>query len=171
MQAAAVTAAKPTAGKAYSAAKTDLTIGLKQGAVKIDPREIIATRDISRIKLPQTIGVNVPVLGSVQVNLDVKVAKCSPEDVQASDVQIVLPSDLVKAGKQAIGGDAGLVLDAPGLASGQLDIDIATPRKGEADLTVTSDLIPKIPLQKGNGQLNRRYLSPTHVCPSATRTL
>jgi len=81
----------------------------------------------------------------------VKIEKSNRADVQASDIQVLLPKDLVKAGKLALGGDAGLVIDAPGLVTGgKVDIDLATPRKGEADVTVTSSLIPKLPLQKGS---------------------
>ena len=72
--------------------------------------------------------------------------------MSGSDIIVLLPTNLLKAGKLAVGGDAGLIIDAPGLISGKLDIDVATPRAGEADVTLTSPLIPKVPLQKGDGK-------------------
>ena len=64
---------------------------------------------------------------------------------------MTLPSDLIKAGKLAAGGDAGLTLDVPGLVATRFDLDVKTPRGGEADVTVTSSAIPKLPIAKGKG--------------------
>ena len=56
-------------------------------------------------------------------------------------------ADLIKAGKLAVGGNVGAAVDAPGLLSGRFDAELITPRKGEADVVVTSPLIPKLPVQ------------------------
>ena len=50
------------------------------------------------------------------------------------------------AANAAKSGKAGVVLDAPGLGSGRLDLGIAIPKAGEADVTVKSPLIPNLPI-------------------------
>jgi hypothetical protein len=102
--------------------------------------------------LPSSIGVSgLPGLGALRIDLAINVQKVSEAEAANTDVQVTLPKDLIKAAKLAAGGDAGLTLDAPGLVSGRLTLDLDTPRKGEADVVVTSDLIPKLPLQKTKG--------------------
>ena len=64
----------------------------------------------------------------------------------SSDVVIGLPRDLIGAANAAKSGKAGVVLDAPGLGSGRLDLGIAIPKAGEADVTVKSPLIPNLPI-------------------------
>lgn len=107
--------------------------------------------DLQAKKLPSSIGLTLPVLGPVRVNLAVSIDKVSPAEVAASDVVVTLPSDLVKAGKLAAGGTAGAAVDVPGLITGKFGVDLSSPRKGEADLVVTSDVLPKLPLQKSSG--------------------
>jgi hypothetical protein len=128
-----------------SAKPTDVSVALRSGVIKIDPRDVKATQ------LPQSIGITLPVVGSVRLELNVAVTKVSSEEAAEADVVVSLPSDLVKAGKLAAGGIAGAALDAPGLTSGRFELAVDTPRKGEADITLTSNLIPKLPVQKTKG--------------------
>lgn len=127
----------------------DLQITVKEGslALKKLPGGIrIPTR------IPNSIGVTLPALGSVRADISVSVKTgASAADIANSDVVIALPKDLPKAAKLAAAGDASLSVDAPGLLSGRVDLDVLTPRKGEADVTVTSSLIPQLPLRKSAG--------------------
>lgn len=108
-------------------------------------------RDLGNAKLPSSIGVNLPVLGSLRVDLSASVQKVSEAQANSADVVIGLPNDLVKAGKLAAGGIAGAAVDAPGLAAGRFDLDVSTPRAGEADVVVNSKLIPQLPIAKTAG--------------------
>jgi len=125
-----------------SASPTDVSVALRSGVLKLDPRDL---------KIPSSIGITLPGVGPLRVDLSAQISKASAEQVANADVVVSLPKDLIKAGKLAASGSAGVALDAPGLASGKFDLDIATPRKGEADVTVTSKLIPKLPLPKTKG--------------------
>ena len=68
-----------------------------------------------------------------------------------ADVVVSLPSDISKAAKLAAGGGAGVVLDVPGLLAGRVDVGVTQPSSGETDITLTSSLTPKLPLQSGKG--------------------
>ena len=59
-------------------------------------------------------------------------------------------ADIKKAAKLAAAGDISLALKAGGPAS-RFDVDLNTPRKGTAELTVTSAALPKLPLAKSSG--------------------
>lgn len=78
--------------------------------------------------------------------------QATPAEAAAADVVVELPSNLFKAASLASGGAAGIELDVPGLISGRIDVDIETPRSGEADVVLTSGLIPQLPLSRGGGQ-------------------
>ena len=125
-----------------SATSSDVSLALRSTALKLDPRDL---------RLPNSIGVELPVVGPLRIDLNVQISKATAEQVADADLVVSLPKDLVKAGKLAAGGVGGVALDAPGVASGRLDIDVTTPRNGEADVVVTSKLIPKLPLQKTKG--------------------
>ena len=128
---------------------TELKIAIRDGALalkSIPPGLPIPTR------IPESVGVTLPVLGSVRVDIAVKVKTgASAAEVASSDVVIALPKNLPAAAKLAAGGDASLSIDAPGLLKGRIDLDVNTPRNGEADVAVTSSLIPKLPLAKSAG--------------------
>jgi len=128
-----------------SAKPTDLSVALRGSTIKINPRDLKSTT------LPQSVGVTLPVLGPVRIDLNIAVSKVTAQEVAESDIVIALPADLVKAGKLAAGGNVGAAIDAPGLASGRFEAELSTPRKGEAGVTVTSPLIPQLPLQKTKG--------------------
>ena len=125
-----------------TASASDVSVALRSNAIKLDPRDL---------KLPSSIGVTLPVAGSLRIDLNVQIAKVTEVEVADADVVVSLPKDLIKAGKLAAGGVGGLALDVPGLASGRFDLDVTTPVKGEADVAVSSKLIPKLPLQKTKG--------------------
>ena len=107
--------------------KTDLTVSISSG-----------------LSLPKSVGVDAPVLGPTRVDIALK--KATAAEVASSDVVIGLPRDLIGAANAAKSGKAGVVLDAPGLGSGRLDLGIAIPKAGEADVTVKSPLIPNLPI-------------------------
>ena len=58
-------------------------------------------------------------------------------------------TDLGKAASLASAGDVSLALK--GAVNGRLDVDLNTPTRGEADITVLSKLVPKLPLAKTAG--------------------
>ena len=58
-------------------------------------------------------------------------------------------TDLGKAASLASSGDVSLALK--GAVNGRLDVDLNTPTRGEADITVLSKLVPKLPLAKTAG--------------------
>ena len=67
--------------------------------------------------------------------LGLRTAYCPAYDVVLPQVRYSNPNPNTtpsKAGKLAAGGDAGVVLDAPGLLQTRLDLDLSTPRRGEA---------------------------------------
>lgn len=136
----------PPAKLTVAADPSDVGIAIRKGALAL-PRGV----DITTARVPSSIGVTLPVVGPVRVDLAVSIAKTSEAEAAASDVVIQLPKDLIKAGKRAVGGDAGIALDVPGIAAGRFAVDLNTPRKGEADVVVTSNLIPKLPVQKTKG--------------------
>lgn len=43
---------------------------------------------------------------------------------------MLLPGSLTKAGKLAVAGDAGVVLDVPGLIAGRFDLELSSPLAG-----------------------------------------
>lgn len=133
-------AARGAPAKMPAASSTDLSIGLRSGIVP-------NIKD----RVPSSIGLTLPGLGPVRVDLSVAVSKVTAEEAADADIVVSLPKDLIKAGKLAVGGDAGVAFDVPGLVGGRLDVDLVTPRKGEADIAVTSSLLPKLPLQKTKG--------------------
>ena len=45
-------------------------------------------------------------------------------------------------------GDVSVALDVPGIIAGRVEVDVETPRAGEADVVVTSKTIPKLPHTK-----------------------
>jgi len=124
-----------------SAASTDVKVSLRSGVLP----------GLKDLRLPSSIGLTLPALGPLRVDLNVAISKATPDEVADADVVVSLPTDLVNAAKLAVGGDAGLAYDVPGLGNGRLDVDLSTPRKGEADLALTSSAIPKLPLQKSKG--------------------
>ena len=80
-----------------------------------------------------------------------RAAQVTADEAAQADVVVSLPSDLSKAAKLAAGGGAGVVLDVPGLVSGRVDLGLSQPSSGETDITITSPLIPKLPLQSSKG--------------------
>lgn len=153
--AAVAVAAKPAAPAA--SAKAAARGALAQLPVSSRPEDVVlavrsgAVPNLLTKSLPSSVGVTLPGVGPLRVDLNVVVSKATPEEVAASDIVVSLPRDLVKAGKLAAGGDAGVSLNVPGLVSGRIDLDVSSPRKGEADIAVTSSLVPKLPLQKTSG--------------------
>jgi len=153
--AAVAVAAKPSAPAA--SAKAAARGALAQLPVSSRPEDVVlavrsgAVPNLLTKTLPSSVGVTLPGVGPLRVDLNVVVSKATPEEVAASDIVVSLPRDLVKAGKLAAGGDAGVSLTVPGLVSGRIDLDVSSPRKGEADIAVTSSLVPKLPLQKTSG--------------------
>merc|ERR1719424_378018 len=153
--AAVAVAAKPAAPAA--SAKAAARGALAQLPVSSRPEDVVfavrsgAVPNLLTKTLPSSVGVTLPGVGPLRVDLNVVVSKATPEEVAASDIVVSLPRDLVKAGKLAAGGDAGVSLTVPGLVSGRIDLDLSSPRKGEADIAVTSSLVPKLPLQKTSG--------------------
>lgn len=145
-KAAAKSAAKALASRGApaklpaKAADTDLSVALRSSAI-----------NLRELRLPQSLGIMLPVTGPLRIELNAVISKVTPEIANDADVVVGLPQDLLKAGKRAAGGDVGLAIDFPGLASGRLDVDVSTPRKGEAEVVVTSPLIPKLPIQKTKG--------------------
>ena len=142
--------AKPASGApAELGVKTepfDIGVAVRSGALGM-PRGI----DLTTARVPSSIGVDLPVVGPVRIDLAVSIVKTSAQAAAESDVVVTLPKNLVMAAKRAAGGDAGIALDVPGVTSGRFNLDISTPRKGEADVVITSKLIPKLPLQKTKG--------------------
>lgn len=125
-----------------AATASDVSVALRSTALKLDPRDL---------RLPNSIGVTLPVVGPLRIDLNVQISKVTEVEVANADVVVSLPKDLVKASKLAAGGVAGLAIDAPGVASGRFDLDVTTPVTGEADIAISSKLIPKLPLQKTKG--------------------
>jgi hypothetical protein len=120
-------APKAKAAPSVTGGKTDVTVAISSG-----------------LSLPKSVGVDAPVLGPTRVDIALK--KATAAEVASSDVVIGLPRDLIGAANAAKSGKAGVVLDAPGLGSGRLDLGIAIPKAGEADVTVKSPLIPNLPI-------------------------
>ena len=120
-------APKAKAAPSVTGGKTDVTVSISSG-----------------LSLPKSVGVDAPVLGPTRVDIALK--KATAAEVASSDVVIGLPRDLIGAANAAKSGKAGVVLDAPGLGSGRLDLGIAIPKAGEADVTVKSPLIPNLPI-------------------------
>ena len=60
-------------------------------------------------------------------------------------------ADLAKAGKLAAAGDVSLAVQAKGGPASRFDVDLSTPRKGEAEISVVSTALPKLPLAKSAG--------------------
>ena len=122
--------------------------GLVTGVNPLDP-----VGSITKITsaLPKSIGTTLPVVNiPLRVDISINVAKATPADVAASDVVIDLPKDLKKAASLASAGDINLALVSGGKTS-RLDIDIDTPRKGEADIAIVGKVVPKLPLAKTAG--------------------
>ena len=146
-------AAKPAATKpaVAPAVGKPATLGVKTSPTDVGIAVRPGAIDLKAKRLPQSIGVTLPVVGSVRIDLAVNVNKATEAEVAASDVVVSLPKDLVKAGKLAAAGTAGAAVDVPGLVQGSFGLDLSTPRKGEADITVTSQLIPQLPLANSKG--------------------
>ena len=124
-----------------AAGPTDVAVAVRSDAVDLKAR-----------KLPSSIGAVLPFpIGPVKIDLAISINKVTEAEAKDSDVVVSLPTNLVKAGKLAVGGDAGVIVDIPGITSGRFELDLVTPRNGEADVVVTSKNIPKLPLQKTNG--------------------
>jgi hypothetical protein len=152
--AAALTFSTPNyAALADVATPTDVAVTVKEGTI-----------DLKAKKLPSSVGISLPFVGSLRANIkvDLDVQKVKTEEVAKSDVVISLPRDLIGAGKLALGGSAGAALDVPGLVSERFDLDLKSPGQGEADIFVTSKpgkaeialtskRIPKLPLPKSQG--------------------
>jgi hypothetical protein len=136
----ALAARGPPAKLPSKAADTDLSVALRGGAI-----------NLRELRVPQSLGLSLPVVGPLRIEFNAVVSKVTPEMAADADVVVGLPTDLVKAGKKAAGGDVGLAVDLPGFASGRLDVDVSTPRDGEADVVVTSPLFKRLPIQKTKG--------------------
>lgn len=135
-------AAKAPANFFPSVTSTDVSVALRSGVVP----------GLKDLRLPSSLGITLPALGPVRVDFNIKVEKVTPEKVADADIVVTLPNDLIKAGKKAVGGNVGLAFDAgTPLGGARFDVDVSTPRKGEADLAITSPAIPKLPLQKTKG--------------------
>ena len=149
-QAATSTKAAPATPTKTPGSIKDLSSSTKPSDVAVAVRSGVI--DLKAQKLPSSIGAVLPFpVGPIKIDLAISINKATEAEVNAADVVVTLPKDLVKASKLAVGGDAGLVLDVPGIASGRFDLDLDTPRKGEADIVVTSKTIPKLPVQKTGG--------------------
>jgi hypothetical protein len=151
LAAALLTASPNYAAFANVATPTDLSVAVKKNAI-----------DLKAKKLPSSVGISLPFVGSFRARVNIDLQKATPEEVTKSDVVISLPSDLIKAGKLALGGSAGAALDVPGLVSERFDLDLQTPgageagitvtsKQGKADIALTSKLIPNLPIPKSKG--------------------
>merc|ERR1719424_209540 len=101
--AAGKTTAAAQGGKARAAARG----ALAQLPVSSRPEDVVlavrsgAVPNLLTKTLPSSVGVTLPGVGPLRVDLNVVVSKATPEEVAASDIVISLPRDLVKAGKLA----------------------------------------------------------------------
>ena len=142
-------AAAPSAAAAPAAALAKPNTPVEASDVSVQVRQ--GSIDLKAKRLPSSVGVTLPVIGSVRINLAISVEKTTAAEAAAADVVVTIPKDLIKAAKLAAGGDAGVVLDVPGFLAGRFDLELSTPRAGEADVVLTSKNIPKLPLQKTEG--------------------
>jgi len=144
-------------GESEEVAPVGVRIGkdaLNLRSLSLNPIDPLGTLNSAVKILPKSVGLTLPVVNiPVRVDIDVKVDKVSPAEAAAADVVVELPQDLAKLAKSATAGDVDLVVTKEGGRSGRVDIDLATPRKGVAELKVRSDAVPKLPLAKsGNGR-------------------